>query len=819
MYDISLFTGKLDNQPKPKSFETFEALTEALKEPRVSEDKDGPLWSPAKFSGKRAKGNVQSVCCLVLDFDKLSDEQAESVGDILTSYKGFMHTTHSHVPGIKSCFRVALDISRPLTPEEYDSVWFYLSEKTGNLSDEAARDCSRMYYTPACRQVKDYFFQTFGKEPIDVDSILSVAPAKVKSFTQADKSLHTTPSSVEESVQGPIDLTPYRERLKKHGSANVRAIGRGEPLDYKEGEGARINLLRSMSGHVGNTIFDCPLSGILEIVRPSIASLGEASGPESFIDYFTRLIKPIIADTKSRIEERKALAELAQAAARMNKAKNEPDFQKRLESGEDLTAPYTEEQIAQWAANQQCTPEEFQKRWIVKTKEGSCLMFDGALGSYSEPIPVDSFDNFAESLLARAPVRLKDRNEKGVETRRSHKDIVSEYGTVVTTWKGSFIEQHTRVDESDGKHELVQAVCPMIVREAEYDSEIQSLIEFWDGGSGELIEWFAAIPDLRYNTALLYLQGPGSAGKTLIGKGIAGLWRKDCEPSKLDTLILNNFNSDIKSCPICVADEGPTLDEHYFKRLRSLVTTKTHTLERKFLPSLSIEGSLRYYISANNDSALNTTEELNRDDIGAIQRRMHYRRLPPDAKAFMDRIVANHPEDPDYLENKWLKGKAVAKHINWLHKNVPFRKLPICGIGGDSFFAEQLSTSVGSAIVVCTGVLRIFGETVHNPKTNYKWFKAGEGELFVNEAGFLRELRERDRLLKARDATLVRHIKNLSLQEEPAQLGAMKYNRLDVGLFERWSRRTNVGDADILLENVNKPNPEIAAWKASKGIK
>jgi len=814
MLHISLFKNKTDNNPQPKELDSFEALYELLKTPIVSSDKDGPLWSPAKFNGKRAKVNVEKVCCVVLDFDKVTEEQADIIFAAVEKYSGFIHTTFSHVPSLKRCFRVVLETSRDMTPQEYDAVWAYLSAKTHNISDTNARDCSRMYYTPACQVLAHYQCERFGTNPINVDEVVVTNPVYSPKPKRSEFLLYT-PDPPDTSETGPIDLKPFRERLAKHASSHLRSIARMEALEYSVGvEGARWALVNKLAGYVGNTIFDCPLEGVIEIVRPSIMSLGTTERPQSFLEQFEEVVKKSMAQAAERAEERRNLVELAKATDRIAKAQMEPDFEERAEQGEDLSGYYTQEQFAKWAEQQQCSVDELKHRWIISFGDGGNLVYTGDTG-YTKTIIRDArLIKAVQQYASRVPIETTTLDEKGREKPIPISQIIKSYGRMSDGWRGSFTEQHSRLSIIDGTCVFVEAVCPMRTREAKEDKEFGELLEFWDGGKGELMDWFAVFPDLSRPSALLYLDGEGESGKTLVARGLAGLWSMDSLAYSLDELLTSEFQDGLMKCPLAFADENVKMTSDYFSRLRAYVGQRSLSINRKNIPRVEVQGSLRFLIAANNDRVLETKDELTTADIEAVQRRIHYLKLPSGSKEFLRSIIRRHPDDADYLNRKWIEERGIAKHCLWLNQTRAYKKSPIAGSGGDPFFAETIATSTGSAALVCQALVRIFSQQGMKLTSPDPWHHAGEGELLVNEEQLCREWQNLVPGSRIQAPTITQHLKNLSVSPEQVQFGKRKFNRLKVEMLARWSRRKNVGDPDVFLSNANRPNPIIATWKA-----
>ena len=154
-FEISLFDNKRDAVPKTAK-RTWAQTCERINRPQVRTDKDGPLFSPARFEpARRLKANVVVVCWLVLDYDHEADWQHD-----LDVWRGQVvafaaYTTHSHNrttkqnPNAEDRFRVILPLVVPIPVALFPALWQWAAKISGGKIDASASDCSRMFYTPA----------------------------------------------------------------------------------------------------------------------------------------------------------------------------------------------------------------------------------------------------------------------------------------------------------------------------------------------------------------------------------------------------------------------------------------------------------------------------------------------------------------------------------------------------------------------------------------------------------------------------------------------------------------------------------------------
>ena len=140
-----------------------------------------PVFSPVAYreGAPRGKRNVVHATALVLDYDHLTSEAAEAVrarldqrGWAWLAYSSFSHRADG---ADDCCFRVFLPVSRPVLPDEYDSVWVAANAALGNLADRNARDISRVWYVAACppARAEAAWLKHRDGRPLDVDGAVA----------------------------------------------------------------------------------------------------------------------------------------------------------------------------------------------------------------------------------------------------------------------------------------------------------------------------------------------------------------------------------------------------------------------------------------------------------------------------------------------------------------------------------------------------------------------------------------------------------------------------------------------------------------------
>ncbi len=163
---VSFFTSKRDNTPKRQSL-TWRELVERFRIVKVRDRKDGELFSPAQFNGKRAKDNVETVSMLVLDYDHDVELKRELSVWRALSCALLTYTTFSHSKAAQR-FRVVIPLETPIPASLFPQLWQWAAKKSGGKIDSAASDSSRIFYTPAKPSRKaEYKFETIEGRFLD----------------------------------------------------------------------------------------------------------------------------------------------------------------------------------------------------------------------------------------------------------------------------------------------------------------------------------------------------------------------------------------------------------------------------------------------------------------------------------------------------------------------------------------------------------------------------------------------------------------------------------------------------------------------------
>jgi hypothetical protein len=197
-----------------------------------------------------------------------------------------------------------------------------------------------------------------------------------------------------------------------------------------------------------------------------------------------------------------------------------------------------------------------------------------------------------------------------------------------------------------------------------YHDEIHQWLTLLGGTDyDKLLDWLATVSTLDAPTCALYLHGAKGCGKGFLVEGLSSLWNTTATEF---TDFIADFNGHVAECPVVWADEkvppskyGKTISATF----RTLVGNSQFPLRRKYLPVGNIRGSLRFIITANNESALKIDEQLSPEDYDAIVSRIGYIRCNPQSAEYLRNLGGRS------YTRKWLEQNWFAEHLLWLRDN------------------------------------------------------------------------------------------------------------------------------------------------------
>lgn len=184
-----------------------------------------------------------------------------------------------------------------------------------------------------------------------------------------------------------------------------------------------------------------------------------------------------------------------------------------------------------------------------------------------------------------------------------------------------------------------------------------------------LLDWVQSAPNTDHPIAALVLVGPRGVGKSLMGAGIGSGWG---HTGDYNIMMRSTFNDDIGKSPVFLADEGLRVDNaNAVEGFKSLITTRRHTLQMKWVNNATVEGCVRVLIAANKVEDVQVTADLNSESLAALEERILFIPCAPAAKAYLDRTDTRY----------WVTAEdggpgAIFEHAMWLAQNRALSKPP-----------------------------------------------------------------------------------------------------------------------------------------------
>jgi P4 family phage/plasmid primase-like protien len=227
----AMFNHKRDNVPQP--FE--KSISGLLGRHEINELKEpcpGFALACFKEGGKRCKEDVVAMSGLILDFDKLTEQDAQRV---LGSFEGLAHvvcSTFSHLEKGPDhwCFRVFLACTRSMTPEEFHRLWDEIDRQQGHLADRSGRTTCQMFYFPRCPPTRadDALLVFADGAALDVDAFLETCPKSSPKRSRKKKPDATVKASPNTSSGGRAFLEGSRNAELTRIAGGMRRRGLSE---------------------------------------------------------------------------------------------------------------------------------------------------------------------------------------------------------------------------------------------------------------------------------------------------------------------------------------------------------------------------------------------------------------------------------------------------------------------------------------------------------------------------------------------------------------------------------------------------------------
>lgn len=754
----------------------------------------GPAWSPGITNGQRGNANVESMEVLAFDLDHLNQDQVVTLDQVITPLKYVLHTTHSHDPERDDfCFRLVLFPDRPVSKHEIRAVRAAVVASLNLPADIATTDEARIYFLPSVSRsgAKPHFSFNEGAL-LEVGTLLKFKPVEVTRVSEGARDLPAVAPSAE-----PVDMDPLRARALAAAKGDLRPLVKRAITGEKLADvGARDSILNRVCSSIGFTLSDAPVEAILEIIRESVNAM-EPPEKGDWLDIAREKLERARVRSEKLMAQKLENQEVLASIFRADAAQADPTKETEGETPVINAEPYDAVTIEQWAVQQGTDFEGFARRWVIQ-HGGGYFFFSG--GKYATVLCREDAEVSVFRDLSRAPVSLFTQDKNGNKTPRTLKAIVLDYGTVARSIRSSLVLQESFYDATH--QEFNEAVCPLRPIKPTFDAEVDAYLRLFGGHQSEkFLDWCALVPDLNFPLCALYMRGEKNTGKTLFAQSISRLWTTG-SPSKL-TDALASFNDTLTRNPFCFADEQLPKTDTVINDLREFIGNADRSLNRKFMNTASLHGSVRLFIAANNDGLLaDARASVTQSDVAALVDRILFIDHGDAPTKFLEGILKE--KGPSYIDT-FKSQDRLAKHVLWLAENRKVKRDGRFGVRGmQTDFHEQLVTDIENVSNVLEFIVRFMCSKTYVPMPN---LVAGGGKLLVNTE-LVASKDYWEKFIVSRKTPTAKNAStalNALSDTLPVTVDGVQFSSLNVGLVLRWAKRRQVGNVSRLAEMIGVP--------------
>jgi hypothetical protein len=271
---VCFFKHKRDTTPRPFHTSWAKLKAHLLRPPDERNDKDGPLWSPARYRhghAYRLGKNVEVVTALALDID--GDDLPL---DRLVGLEYVAHTTYSHKlidpkhnPHGDGRWRLVIPLTREVAAHDWRDVHVRARAHFGSSTDRKCKDPSRIYFLPSCPPGHhgDWTVSIGDGRALDPDELLDVPTAA-----------HPRQAQTPHERKPPVDLAA---RLVEPVRKGNRHVALRDLANHYARHAVEINFAAHELVSFATTRCDPPVPAedVLRLVYDAYAYIGATDNP------------------------------------------------------------------------------------------------------------------------------------------------------------------------------------------------------------------------------------------------------------------------------------------------------------------------------------------------------------------------------------------------------------------------------------------------------------------------------------------------------------------------------------------------------------
>lgn len=350
------------------------------------------------------------------------------------------------------------------------------------------------------------------------------------------------------------------------------------------------------------------------------------------------------------------------------------------------------------------------------------LMPNGA--GYSRAMSKEEAHFAASKYLANVDeIELFYTNESGNIKQKSLNHLVSNYGDLA---EDVAIDLTTPVSyfKDNVLHEASVRWPTML--DARFDPQINKWLELL--GGEKLKDWLSILADLNRLSSALVIMGPRNIGKTLLAMGCAARFGSQA-PAKQHSLT-GRFQEELARCPLIYIDEDVDdnpYDRNFLASIRSELSIKERSVNRKYIAPVQMLGAIRCIISANH-LPFKQKDAQTGQDLAAIAERFYWVNASSEAALYLRGVA---PEDLQ----QWRE-ELIARHIIHLEETRAISRENRFGVSGDSEALADLiniGVKLNSWVTewICNGAMDGFSKLETGDRDTEKGAILFDGNVYV----------------------------------------------------------------------------------------
>ena len=811
---FSIYQNHFDKKSKPVSG-SWQYWVDQLKEPLITEDKNTLAMVLGHIPQDETRLNdlVEYTEAIGIDLDDITEETLLSVCTKLAPFEYVLYSSHSHNPPEVLKLRVILPLNERATPDQHPAYWNSINSLIGGHNDPQTKNIARLFYIHSCPEERKehalfhhnegrwFSVDDCGSLPFDVPGPrdLGGEAQLVASSEPPGVSLAapTTPASTM-LLTTDLVLEEGRRRARRAGSNDrmvgqlLKALAKGDSFASKgERENSRFLLCQTLFETWPNASMDAAC----ELFRASLTRMHEDSPLKQGVEGTLKEVRYKLGRAQAKVaaEEQRREVRRRGNEARIN-------YEAR---GDGNDTPYSDEDLKHIAELQGCHTSELVSRWITY-KDGTAYFlnmkgYQGPFGKNDVRSVAATFLHPIQNITAYNPPMQRG----GTRSLKGYSELCAQYGSVIHDIEASLTHTHSTYDKRTGK--LIEVTAPRdeSLRPVKSETVHEWLLSMGHDQAAKLIDWVACVPKLERQCCALYLWGHKGTGKTLLISGLARIWGLS-DSTPLDAVI-EGFNERLARMPLIVADEYLPDTKNMSGKLRELIASTSHTLNRKYRAEASLTGCIRLVVLANTPHLLDLKGDHTKEDLDAIAERFLFISTDKRAAAYLSKLSR--------AEKDHMLKRGIAEHCLWLSENWEIEE-------GNRFIVEgslgeaNLNITINNerTALICEWLVEYLAtpETLSNNPHLRGLVKIEDGSLWVNsyaiQKGWGTYMDNKAHSLSARNIGIA--VKAIASKEDDSEHrwrvdGRMrKFYRIDTDLLAKWSEahgRMSHGDiAEIL---------------------